>query len=186
LRAKVAAQAETLSDKFQQRIDNSDQGFTNTQEVQDFVQELRNDLQSLQNDGLNIGYDWDEVPGRLFRKSENDGGGVQVRCCSWWRDLALWAVGVLATGLLIGLGGPFWFNIVRKLTEVVRVTQGGGSDGAAGGDGVGGALGGGPVVRGMGLGAATRSTNTAIFACMAKAVWNVPDATTPASEDPVQ
>ena len=36
-----------------------------------------------------------------------------------------WAMGVFATGLLIGLGGPFWFNVVRKLTDVLNVARGG-------------------------------------------------------------
>ncbi|MDX1968397.1 MAG: hypothetical protein SFV23_14570, partial [Planctomycetaceae bacterium] len=41
-------------------------------------------------------------------------------------DLFLWVIGVIGTGLLIGLGAPFWFNIVRTLTEALQVARGGG------------------------------------------------------------
>lgn len=34
--------------------------------------------------------------------------------CYW----ALWAVTTVLTGLLIGLGGPFWFDLVQRLTVV--------------------------------------------------------------------
>jgi len=37
----------------------------------------------------------------------------------------IWALEVFGTGLLIGLGGPFWFNVVRKLSNVLQVIRGG-------------------------------------------------------------
>jgi hypothetical protein len=48
-----------------------------------------------------------------------------------------WALGVFATGLLIGLGGPFWFNVVRKLTDVLQVARGGTPSVAEPGDSAG-------------------------------------------------
>ncbi len=38
--------------------------------------------------------------------------------------LFLWVGSVLLTGLLIGLGGPFWFNTFRKLSALTGIVRG--------------------------------------------------------------
>jgi len=52
----------------------------------------------------------------------------------WWPGIVFWALKVLGTGFLIGLGGPFWFNVVRKLTDVLQVVRGGAPAAAERGD----------------------------------------------------
>lgn len=34
----------------------------------------------------------------------------------------VWLLTTIFTGVLIGLGGPFWFDMVKRLTEVSQVT----------------------------------------------------------------
>jgi hypothetical protein len=55
----------------------------------------------------------------------------------WWRDVwhyAAWIVSVLATGLLIGLGGPFWYDIAIKLSQARHIVRGSGSTVPTSGD----------------------------------------------------
>ena len=40
----------------------------------------------------------------------------------------LWLLGVILAGVLVGLGGPFWFDTIRSLTLVLNVARTG-SDG---------------------------------------------------------
>ena len=35
-----------------------------------------------------------------------------------------WALSVLLAGLLVGLGGPFWFNVFRKLGALAGMVRG--------------------------------------------------------------
>ena len=74
--------------------------------------------------GITIGYASDKVP---ISRPENP---TFPRCL----EIVFWALGVLGTGLLIGLGGPFWFNVVNKLTDVLQVARGGAPTAAKPGD----------------------------------------------------
>ncbi len=40
--------------------------------------------------------------------------------CQYTRFYGCWALQVLISGLLIGLGGPFWYNVATKLMEVTQ------------------------------------------------------------------
>ena len=40
-------------------------------------------------------------------------------------QVLVWLLGVLLGGLLIGLGGPFWFDVIRKLTRALNVGRSG-------------------------------------------------------------
>lgn len=44
--------------------------------------------------------------------------------CYLCGDFALWLFSVLLTGILIGLGGPFWYDAVRGLARAVQVVRG--------------------------------------------------------------
>lgn len=44
-----------------------------------------------------------------------------------WYDYPFWLVKVLVTGLLIGLGAPFWYDVARRLAAVRTVLGGKGS-----------------------------------------------------------
>jgi hypothetical protein len=119
LRANVVAQADLISAKYRESIDKSDvKGFKNGEEAEEFVKSFKEDVASLEKSGVTIGYSPAAPPCSLWDKHERP----------WPQSLlftVLWLLGVVGTGLLIGLGGPFWFDIVRKLTEVIQVARGG-------------------------------------------------------------
>ncbi len=43
---------------------------------------------------------------------------------AFWKYIPLWFLKVLVTGLLIGLGAPFWYDVARRLAEI-RLALGG-------------------------------------------------------------
>lgn len=42
---------------------------------------------------------------------------------AWWRAVAVWFVGVLFTGLLAGLGAPFWYDMIKAVSRVWRISK---------------------------------------------------------------
>lgn len=60
----------------------------------------------------------DTLPDALCQK--------KLRICGWefWKYIPLWFLKVLVTGLLIGLGAPYWYDVARRLAEV-RLAFGG-------------------------------------------------------------
>jgi hypothetical protein len=73
-------------------------------QIQNGLQDVRASLQSLGNRALPIGYD-------RYPASQN----------TPWSWLA-----VLLTGFLLGLGGPFWFQVVSRILELRRALGSGG------------------------------------------------------------
>ncbi|MHC4727811.1 MAG: hypothetical protein ACYS17_11355, partial [Planctomycetota bacterium] len=117
-RAKAVAQADAALENFTKRADNiaeNIKGFENKEEVEDYVSSIRDKIKELDNIGITIGYASNKLP---LSRSEST---ILPR----WLEIVFWALGVLGTGFLIGLGGPFWFNVVRKLTDVLQVARGG-------------------------------------------------------------
>lgn len=56
-------------------------------------------------------------------------GEISRRSVFWylvqnWTESLLWFACVLLTGLVIGLGGPFWYDIVANLTRAVQAIRG--------------------------------------------------------------
>ena len=43
---------------------------------------------------------------------------------SLWPDYLLWIIKVIITGVLIGLGGPFWYDAVRGLARATQILRG--------------------------------------------------------------
>ncbi|MBO6834845.1 MAG: hypothetical protein JJ878_12330 [Alphaproteobacteria bacterium] len=79
-------------------------------------------LKSLRDRHLPIG--WQQFP--YCQKAEV---GADALCGSDQEpDYVFWFFRVLVTGLLIGLGGPFWFDVAKRLAAVRTVLRGGKSD----------------------------------------------------------
>ncbi|MEC9267174.1 MAG: hypothetical protein VX464_14020 [Pseudomonadota bacterium] len=79
-------------------------------------------LKSLRDRHLPIG--WQQFP--YCQKAE---AGADALCGSDQEpDYVFWFFRVLVTGLLIGLGGPFWFDVAKRLAAVRTVLRGGKSD----------------------------------------------------------
>ncbi len=71
------------------------------------VQRFRNAVDEAENLGLPIGWSDD----KFFNS-------VDINEMGWWG----WLLATVFTGILIGLGGPFWFDMVKRLTMVSQVT----------------------------------------------------------------
>lgn len=66
--------------------------------------------------GLPVGYDF--YPGCVKDKED-------ARCkAPTGKDGILWFLSVLLSGLLIGLGGPYWFNLARALSGALAMLRG--------------------------------------------------------------
>ena len=130
LRASVVAQSEVIAAKHRKLIKDIEgkgagvEGFENLDELKEYGESFKKDAESIGKMGAPIGYGRNVPPGRLWR--DKDLGPWAKGFC-----ILLWVVAVFGTGLLIGLGGPFWFNIVRKLTEAIQVARGASTAGGA-------------------------------------------------------
>lgn len=148
VRAVAIAQAKTISDKFEKQLvdqenaknkgtgkkDAGNEDAGQEKDAKELAEQLNRSKESLQNFkdeieslddlGIKFGYDNNVAPATYWKKSS--GSTQQNEYLKWWYSFC-WFVGVLVTGFLIGLGGPFWFNVVRKLTDVLQVARGGGS-----------------------------------------------------------
>ncbi len=120
-RAKAVAQADAALETFTKRTDNIS-GFTDKKEIVDHVNTIKKEIEGLGDTGIPIGYSKDKAPVSWFVKDPDSDWKKKAQLCV---GIVFWAVGVFITGLLIGLGGPFWFNVVRKLTDVLQVVRGG-------------------------------------------------------------
>ncbi len=116
-RAKAVAQAEAVAKKFEDRVDKSKQAFKDKEEIEEYVKTFKQEVADLEKMGITVGYGWEVPPTNLWTGDQHWGWKL-------WFTL-LWLLGVLGTGFLIGLGGPFWFDIVRKLTDLLRASRGG-------------------------------------------------------------
>jgi len=70
--------------------------------------QVRDSLGDLEGTGLPVGYDRYPVT-------------VDLGTWKFWS----WAFIVLLTGFLLGLGGPFWFDVVMRLSQVRQALRGG-------------------------------------------------------------
>jgi hypothetical protein len=114
-RAKAVAQANAALENFARRTDIPE-GFENREALHNHVDSIRGEIEDLGDMSVAIGYSRQSVPASWFGEGSHFG---------WWPGVVFWALGVCATGMLIGLGGPFWFNVVRKLTDVLQVVRSG-------------------------------------------------------------
>ena len=86
-----------------------------TQALKDDLQRFKRSMDSLRAEQLPIG--WSSVPWESDRwQAVSFGGPVG--------GFILWFFSVLLAGVLIGLGGPFWFDIFRKLGALTGIVGG--------------------------------------------------------------
>ena len=95
-----------------------------------FVQ-ISSAASDLKNQGIPIGTDY--FPYCRYRKLENDSypcldSEARFKTKSFEKRLTLdyffWILKVLITGMLIGLGGPFWYDAVRGLMRTTQIFRG--------------------------------------------------------------
>jgi hypothetical protein len=128
LRASVVSRADEIAAAFEDKQgDREIEGFRNKEDFDEYLGSFKEEVGSLAGVGVDFGYSWDLAPGRLWRSDE----GEEAESFPKWRGTLFWLLGVLGTGLLIGLGGPFWFDVVRKLTAVTQGIRGGVPTGSA-------------------------------------------------------
>lgn len=109
-------------------------GSVPTTALTDDIRGVIDDLKGLGMVGVPVG--WGFFP---YCKT-TDGSVIDMRCkpatakgaapISGW-NYALWAFCVAITGLLIGLGGPYWFDIATSISSVRDFIKGGGKAQAA-------------------------------------------------------
>ena len=85
------------------------------EELEETVKELKSIAKSLETSGILIGWEiapWNDT--YWEEKGRFEAVGIIVG----------WLLSVLLAGLLIGLGGPFWFNVFRKLGALAGMVRG--------------------------------------------------------------
>lgn len=95
----------------------------NFEEIEKNVRELRETAKTLAATGIPIG--WETAPwnGPAWVEKENNDNKTLPDAGNVWL-LLMWAGSVLLAGLLIGLGGPFWFDTFRKLSALTGIFRG--------------------------------------------------------------
>jgi hypothetical protein len=95
-------------------------------------------VSALTAEGIPIGLDY--FPYCRFRDTISTGGDVTYPCkdaesryrnftpekpaYDLWPDYLLWIIKVITSGVLIGLGGPFWYDAVRGLARATQILRG--------------------------------------------------------------
>jgi hypothetical protein len=155
VRTQAVAQAETVVKRYEQRLDELESaeaatngedaedaaesekaqpsGFEHINEAQEQIDAMKDDIKELQNLGVKIGWTASKAPRTIWNDSKQNvsqnsshgnNAGTFGRMLSTWKFWE-WFFGLIGTGLLIGLGGPFWFDVVRKVSQVLQVVRGG-------------------------------------------------------------
>lgn len=106
--AAYQAQAELRRAATQTDGDESTQIDSDVENLKASVSEFRKSIDEAKKLGLPIGWTDD----RFFNP-------LDIQKTGWF----LWILSTVCTGLLIGLGGPFWFDLVKRLTFVTQVTS---------------------------------------------------------------
>ena len=95
----------------------------NLEEVEKNVQKINKTVKTLSSTGIPIGWDTAIWKRQTWTEKE-DINNLTLRTMAKAWLLFLWVGSVLLTGLLIGLGGPFWFNTFRKLSVLTGIVRG--------------------------------------------------------------
>lgn len=117
---KVADQAKQQQEELDKFLAESPgAGNVSSQEIQQAVdaniKQLNAAAVSLRDSGIPIG--WENAPWNSMQWQTADA------LSSGWM-LVMWILDVLLAGLLIGLGGPFWFDTFRKLSALTAMMRG--------------------------------------------------------------
>jgi len=146
IRASIISQQASIEQKYkqaQQKLDavasNSSAVPENNKEeikaLKQSLEEATSGIPEIASLGLPIG--WRYFPADTNARSDKQAAtftqSITVlagRITDDWFAHIVWAFKVLVTGLLIGLGAPFWFEIVVKLTRMKQGLKAKGSTGA--------------------------------------------------------
>jgi hypothetical protein len=105
--AAYQVQAELLKATAQKNASKSTAMDSDIKDLMGSVQKFRKTVDKAEKSGLPIG--WPD--GKFFNSEE-------IKKMGW----IVWILTTIFTGFLIGLGGPFWFDMVKRLTMVSQVT----------------------------------------------------------------
>jgi len=88
-------------------------------DLEQAFQDSRTQLNTVTSAGFPIG--WSYFPYSYFQGENGDSLDFQARSnpLGWLS----WIMGILITGVLAGLGGPFWYDAVASITRVVQGTR---------------------------------------------------------------
>ncbi|MGL1956248.1 MAG: hypothetical protein OCD00_02870 [Colwellia sp.] len=89
--------------------DNGDKN-TSPEELSASITELKNAITNVKELGLPIGW-------------KNPHPFSPPKDKMKWLDIFFWFISTIATGILIGLGAPFWFDLVKRFSAVSQVTN---------------------------------------------------------------
>lgn len=126
-------------------LDRTDTDTESTAEARQEIEAIKNRLEAvpgylsaLQAEGIPIGLDY--FPFCRYRQAIKKKGQDAYPCKdldpryrlmapkdsdqSLWPDYLWWIIKVIITGVLIGLGGPFWYDAVRGLARATQILRG--------------------------------------------------------------
>ncbi|MFN1549377.1 hypothetical protein [Vibrio natriegens] len=117
-RAVLIQQAEKVAVRLNEQIASTEQNILKAVsdstdvpvfDADEFKKKIDESLDLLHQANLPIG--WNHVPWRNFDEE-----------VPFWQNVS-WFLSVFSSGLLVGLGGPFWFDTFRKLSSLSRATR---------------------------------------------------------------
>lgn len=119
LRLSIIAKAENIEVMASQqmlRIENlGDNAQASAQEVKEALASFEQRLDEVQSYGIPMGYNEGRKPNQLFYTSF---AFIENPAIKKGVSFVIWLFATVLTGVLIGLGSPFWFDVVKKLSVV--------------------------------------------------------------------
>ena len=94
----------------------------NVKKINDNINDIQNSAELLSQTGIPVG--WETAPWKSSEWKEKNAKGWVVKGTWGIWILLKWFIAVLLAGLLIGLGGPFWFDTFRKLLTLTSLIKG--------------------------------------------------------------
>jgi hypothetical protein len=102
------------------------------QQLQDVSERLEQSIQSLEDQGLEVGWLYypycnegnsDDACNDRVGWKKADGSEASTGEIVWTMDFAVWLFMSTLAGVLIGLGGPFWFRVFSSLSQVFQALR---------------------------------------------------------------
>lgn len=118
LRLSMIAKAENIEEMASQqmrRIENlGESAQASADEVKAALASFRQRIDEVESYGIPMGYKANRTPKQMFANSF----GFTEPSLKQGVSIFIWFLATLLTGVLIGLGSPFWFDVVKKLSVV--------------------------------------------------------------------
>lgn len=120
---KIIASYEMQATRLQEASENDAFDQNAVDDLTQSIDRFEETLAVSKNMNLPIGFSFDGLPefNRLLKAEKEDDEG-KIRPADL-KVTFLFYLTTLATGMLIGLGGPFWFDAVKRLTSVTQVAR---------------------------------------------------------------